>query len=44
MESVAEAQLTSTLGALAKGLPIFELHFSASGRATVTAKGHVGAP
>lgn len=41
MEKIAEAQLTSTLGALAKGLPIFEITFGAGGRADVLSKGHV---
>lgn len=44
MERVAETQLASTLGALAKGLPIFEISFDARGSGTVTAKGHVPSP
>jgi rhodanese-related sulfurtransferase len=41
MEAIAEMQLASTLGALAKGLPIFEITFDARSRATVTEKGRV---
>lgn len=41
MEAIAETQLASTLGALAKGLPVFEITFDARSRATVEAKGHV---
>jgi len=44
MERIAETQLASTLGALAKGLPIFEISFDARGCGTVTAKGHVSSP
>ena len=42
MERIAAVQLGSTLGALAKGLPIFDVTFDDAGRATVEAKGHVG--
>ncbi|MBK8253962.1 MAG: rhodanese-like domain-containing protein [Polyangiaceae bacterium] len=42
MEKIAQVQLNSTLGALAKGLPIFEITFDSSNRATVKALGHVG--
>lgn len=42
MEKIAGVQLASTLGALANGLPIFNVTFSANGRVTVAAGGHVG--
>jgi rhodanese-related sulfurtransferase len=41
MERIAEAQLLSTLGALAKGLPIYDVTFLANGRALVEPKGYV---
>lgn len=41
MERIGALQLASTLGALAKGLPIFDVTFDAHGRATVEARGHV---
>lgn len=41
MEAIAEKQLTSTLGALAKGLPMFEITFDGRGRGTVAGKGRV---
>lgn len=41
MERLAEVQLASTLGALAKGLPIFEVTFDPEGRHTVSATGRV---
>lgn len=44
MERIAEVQLASTLGALAKGLPIFEITFDARGRAIVEEKGRVASP
>ena len=44
MERIAEVQLSSTLGALAKGLPIFEITFDARSRATVEEKGRVPSP
>ena len=43
MERIAGVQLASTLGALAKGLPIFDVTFDDDGRARVEEKGHVGA-
>ncbi len=42
MERIAGVQLASTLGALAKGLPIFEVTFLDSGNTKVEPKGHVG--
>jgi rhodanese-related sulfurtransferase len=41
MEAIAEVQLASTLGALAKGLPVFEITFDARNRENVEPKGRV---